>query len=111
MLIGGLTFRRKKEPEKKATRARFGELNLVRSIITPEKMRLLREIKESNPSSIYELAKSLKRDIKSVRNDLKKLEDVGFIELNYIKKSRKSKIEKVKPILKIGKLNVVIEIA
>lgn len=110
LIIGKLGFKRK-EIEKRAEKARFGKLGLIRNIITPEKMRLLREIKAKNPSSIYELAKSVKRDIKSVRNDIVRLEEIGFVKLKHFKKTRRTKIQKVKPTLKIGRLNIVIEFA
>lgn len=110
MLAGrfGKRFKRLIATQKRAEKARIDKLNLVRSIITREKTRIIREIKESEPSSIYELAKSLKRDIKSVRDDIKQLEKVGFIKLKTIKEKR-TKIIRVKPELAIGRLNITIE--
>lgn len=103
----GKRFRKLAEQVKKTEKARFGKLSSLRRIITEEKMRMLREIKESSPDSIYELAKSLKRDIKSVREDLKQLASIGFVKLKRLK--TKKKIKKTKPILAIERLNVIIE--
>lgn len=109
----GKRFKRFAEIKKKTEKSKFGELSLTRKVLTESKMRILRKIKESAPSSIYELAKSLKRDIKSVREDVKQLSKIGFIKLKRqkIKNRRKIQRVKVKPILKIERLNVVIEFA
>lgn len=108
LIIGRLRFRKNDDLRKKLENARFGKLAIVRSIITPEKFKLLKEIKERNPSSIYELAKSLRRDIKSIRQDLKQLEEVGFIKLERIKD--KKRVRKTKPILALDRLNLIIDL-
>lgn len=53
----------------------------LRHLLSNEKARLLHIIKTQKPSSIYDLSKKLKRDFKSVRDDVKLLERFGFIEL------------------------------
>src|SRR3989344_5599464 len=57
------------------------DLSLVRKILTNEKARILHVIKMHQPSSIYNLAKFLGRDFKTVREDLLLLKKFGFIDL------------------------------
>ncbi len=105
----GTRFKRLAELESKAEEAKFNRLGLVRGIITMEKMRILREIKEHSPSSIYELAKRLGRDIKTVRQDIKQLVEVGFLSLERTK--IKGKVQRVKPVLAVDSLTIVIDLA
>ncbi len=84
------------------------KLALIRSVLTEEKMRILRTIKERQPSSIYELAKFLGRDLKTVREDLKRLTDASFIRLETLKEKNR---KRVKPVLEVKRLNIVIDFA
>ena len=59
----------------------FEGLSALRRLLSNEKARLLHTIKEENPGSIYGLAKILKRDFKSVSEDIKLLERFGFIDM------------------------------
>lgn len=104
----GTRFKRLAGHEARTEEAKFNRLGLVRSIITEEKMRILREIKERPPSSIYELAKHLRRDLKTVRQDIKRLAEIGFLSLERTK--TKGKIEKVKPVLAVNSLTIVIDL-
>lgn len=79
----------------------------VRQILSNEKARLLHIIKAKKPNSIYELAKLLGRDFKAVRQDVKILEDFGFIELLA---SNKNGRERLKPVVDIDKLVISIEL-
>lgn len=85
----------------------FSELSDFRQILSNEKAKILYSIKNDKPESIYRLAKILKRDFKSVRDDVKVLEKVGFIEL--VKES-KGQRKKLKPVLVIDSLHVVFDI-
>ena len=58
----------------------FSDIALLRGLFSNEKAKILYFLKHKKPKSIYDLAKSLKRDLKSVRQDLKLLERFGFIE-------------------------------
>ncbi len=58
----------------------FSDIALLRSLFSNEKAKILYFLKHNNPKSIYSLAKSLKRDLKSIRQDLKLLERFGFVE-------------------------------
>ena len=59
----------------------FEGLSVLRQLLSNEKARILHTIKTQNPSSIYDLAKKLGRNFKSVRDDVKLLERFGFIEM------------------------------
>src|SRR3989344_853995 len=59
----------------------FDSLSSLRKLLSNEKARILYMIKTKKPSSIYNLAKLLSRDFKSVSEDIKLLERFGFIEM------------------------------
>ena len=85
----------------------FTGLASLRNLLTNEKARILHVIKEQKPESIYGLAKVLKRDFKSVTEDLKLLERFGFIEFVETKKNNRIRH---KPELLINSLTINIEI-
>ncbi|MFH1255672.1 MAG: MarR family transcriptional regulator [Candidatus Diapherotrites archaeon] len=59
----------------------FENIETLRKIITNERLRLLRLIRTEKPKTIYALAKIAKRPYSNVFNDVKKLEELGLIEL------------------------------
>ncbi len=81
----------------------FSELADLRRILSDEKAKILNIIKSQNPSSIYDLAKMLKRDFRSVFQDVKILERFGLIEL---KPHTKGKRKSLKPEPSIDTLQV-----
>jgi len=81
----------------------FKGLASLRSLLSNEKARIINVIKTRNPKSIYNLAKMLQRDFKSVSEDIKLLEEFGFIDL--IKEST-GKRERLKPIVIIDILKI-----
>jgi len=83
------------------------EISVLRSLLSNEKARILHVIKTKQPNSIYELAKILGRDFKSVRQDITLLEEFGFIEMIPIHKGRR---EKLKPLLVLDTLEIKIEL-
>ncbi len=85
----------------------FKSLSALRSILSNEKARLLNVIKTQEPKSIYKLAKILKRDFKSVFEDIKLLERFGIID-RVLEKTGKR--ESHRPILTIDTLNIIINI-
>ena len=82
-------------------------ISSLRQLLTNEKARLMHVLKVKQPNSIYELAKLLGRDFKSVRSDITLLESLGFIEMIPIHKGKR---EKLKPLLVIDELNIKIEV-
>jgi predicted transcriptional regulator len=61
------------------------------SILTRERIKLLRTIKEKKPASITELAKAVGRDRRNVVSDLRYLEGFGLVEVEAKKKKKGAK--------------------
>ena len=76
-------------------------------MLSNEKAKILYSIRYDKPTSIYHLSKLLKRDFKSVREDLIVLEKFGFIEF---KKELKGNRKSLKPVLVIDSLHINFEI-
>ena len=72
------------------------EISSLRQLLSNEKARLLHICKTKQPDSIYQLAKLLGRDFKAVRQDIKLLEQFGFIELI---SSHKHGRERLRPVV------------
>jgi predicted transcriptional regulator len=78
----------KGEKVKKHEGVSFESLEAMRKVLTGERLRILKTIKREHPSSIYELAKLLKRDIKNTFSDVQFLAQAGLIELKKTKDDR-----------------------
>lgn len=85
----------------------FDSLDSLRKILTHEKAKILNTLKNKTPKSIYELAKFLKRDFKSVSDDVKLLEKFGFITLVSEKTGNR---ERLRPVLAITSLHIILKI-
>jgi len=83
------------------------EISNLRHLLSNEKARLLHIAKTKQPESIYKLAKLLSRDFKSVRHDIKILEQFGFIELISVHKNNR---ELLKPVVDADKVIITINI-
>ena len=82
-------------------------LDDLRKILTPERIRILQVIKNGKPNSIYELSKLLERDRSAVMRDLEFLNKLGFVEFKEERwKKRKSK----KPIVPYDEIEVSIPV-
>ncbi|MBI5148245.1 hypothetical protein HZA33_01045 [Candidatus Pacearchaeota archaeon] len=81
----------------------FSDISMLRQLLSNEKARILYTLQHKKPSSIYELAKLLERDFKSVRMDLELLKQFGFIRFQ---SESKGKRRMLKPILNITKLDL-----
>ena len=60
----------------------FENLVAIRKVLTENRLKILKIVKKEHPSSIYELAKMLKRDVKNTFDDIQFLVNVGLIELD-----------------------------
>ena len=80
----------------------FESINTLRKVLTPKRLELLKVIKEKSPGSIYELAKIVDRDLKSVTTDVKVLEEYWLVSLEKSEEGRK----KTKPEVSFDKLNI-----
>lgn len=76
------------------TRKKKGALSVTTikelgTILTHERIRMLRIIRENNPASISELATMLGRDWKNVSVDINYLFNLGLVELRQYRKNKK----------------------
>lgn len=85
----------------------FSDISLLRKLLSNEKAKILYTLKNKKPKSIYNLAKILGRDFKSVSQDVKLLEKFGFIEL---KKTSTGKRQALTPELAVSSINLVISV-
>ena len=85
----------------------FEGLGALRKLISNEKARILHVIKNKNPKSIYDLAKILQRDFKSVNDDVKLLERFGFLDFISEKTGKR---QRLRPIIVIDSMNIEIKI-
>lgn len=81
----------------------FKGLASLRSLLSNEKARIINVIKTRNPKSIYDVAKMVQRDFKSVSQDIKLLEEFGFIDL--IQENTGSR-KRLKPVVVIDSLKI-----
>ena len=51
------------------------------SLLTPNRLALLRAVRSERPASLYELAQMVHRDLKNVHDDLRLLETYGLIRM------------------------------
>ncbi|MBI3593033.1 MAG: ArsR family transcriptional regulator [Nitrospirae bacterium] len=79
----------------------FESLEVMRKAVTPERVRILKVIKEKHPDSIYELAKLLGRNLKNVSDDVHYLAELGLIELG---KGKSNGREKIIPLVNYDKI-------
>jgi len=73
----------------------FEGLAALRHVLSNQKARLLSTVKHKSPKSIYELAKFLERDFKSVNDDVKLLKRFGFIDLISEKSGNRKRLKPV----------------
>jgi len=85
----------------------FSDVAILRKLLSNEKCRILYTLKHKKPKSIYEIAKLLGRDFKSVYEDLKMLERFGLIEFHL---SKVGKRESLAPVLVVDNLKIIVRI-
>ena len=73
----------------------FDSIDTMRNVLTNNRLFILKTIRKNKPGSIYELAKILNRDLKSVNQDLKLLSEIGLVALEKIETERKRVIPHV----------------
>ena len=74
----------------------FENLAAFRRALTEKRLEVLHVIKKERPSSVYELAKLLKRDVKNVTQDLEYLKQIGLVEIRRTKEKQERNIPEVK---------------
>jgi predicted transcriptional regulator len=85
----------------------FSGISALRQLLSDERARILHTIKTKDPPSLYNLAKVLGRDFKSVRQDVKLLEKFGFLELET---NSIGKREMLKPILAVESVVITVNL-
>jgi len=91
------------EMVKKESGVYFTSFEAFRKVFTPKRLELLHTIKTRKPSSINELARMAKRDVKNVADDVKYLEQIGLIE-------KKETNKKIAPVIKYDKIELEIAV-
>lgn len=85
----------------------FEALTMLRRLLSNEKAKLLHFLRTKNPGSIYELAKMLGRDFKSVNKDIKLLETFGFVDMIPEKTGKR---DRLRPVLTVNSMHIHIKI-
>lgn len=85
----------------------FSEISALRQLLNNEKARILHVIKHEKPSSLYALAKILKRDFKSVQQDIKLLEHFSFVRLISEKSGKRNRL---RPVVAADSVNIIFNI-
>lgn len=85
----------------------LSSINELNSILTPERVKILKVIRDCSPQSISELADILDRDRRNVTHDLMYLKGLGFVDFDDEIKSKKEK----KPIVDYDVVHVTIPIS
>jgi predicted transcriptional regulator len=83
----------------------FDSIDSMRAVLTNNRLLILKTIREQKPKSIYELAKTLGRDLKNVNQDLKLLSDIGLVTLKKVdtaKKRTQPSVDYAKIVLEIA---------
>jgi predicted transcriptional regulator len=87
---------------KKEERVYFTSFEAFRKALTPKRLELLHLIKTHRPSSINQVARLVKRDIKNVSDDLKYLAQIGLVERKETEKEISPTIDYDKILLEIA---------
>jgi len=101
------TFSIMKTPKVSKKDYNFSGLTALRNLLGNEKARILHVIKTQKPTSIYDLAKKLGRNFKSVMDDIKLLERFGFVE--FVQEKTKNRIRH-KPEIVVDSITIHIKI-
>jgi predicted transcriptional regulator len=59
----------------------FANLKEMRRVLTERRLDILKTIRDQKPSSVYQLAKILDRDLKNVIQDLSYLQELGIVAI------------------------------
>ena len=79
-------------------------VDVMREMLTNERLRILKTIREKEPHTIYALAKLVARPYSNVFSDVKKLAEMGLIDLGKTKKGA------VEPKAKYERLTITIPV-
>jgi len=94
-------------PQKEGKIIYVDSLEALRSLMTKGRLSMLSEVHKGKPGSLYELARSMKKDIKTVATDAKILSEMGLLELKAYKEGGR---KKVRPVTRVRKISVEVPI-
>ncbi len=80
----------------------FDSIDQFRKIITSKRIELLKVIRHKKPKSIYELAKLVNRSVDNVNNEIRLLEQMGFLETEKSKEGR----SRLMPLVDFDKIEI-----
>jgi predicted transcriptional regulator len=80
----------------------FTSLEAFRKALTPQRLGLLRLIRETAPASLHELARLAHRNIKNVSDDVRYLAQVGLVDLREGEKKVSARVSYDKILLEIA---------
>jgi predicted transcriptional regulator len=92
------------EKVKKHQAIYFESLDVMRKVLTEERLKIVKAIRKNHPASIYELAKILRRDVKNTFDDVQFLAQAGVLEFkkkNDIREKTTPKVDYDKIVLEI----------
>ncbi len=95
------------EKVKKQEGLYFENLEAMRKVLTENRLKILKVVKKDRPSSVYELAKLLKRDVKNTHDDVQLLAGLGLLGLTKTKDGR----ERNTPVVNYEKILLEIQVA
>ena len=93
---------RRGEKVKKESGVYFTSLEAFRRALTPKRFELLHVVKTEQPSSINQLARLVKRDIKNVAEDVAYLIQIGLIKPQESKKQTSPRVDYEQIVLEIA---------
>ncbi len=73
----------------------FSDIATFRKFLTEKRIEMLHAIRQKKPESIYDLAKFLNRDLKSVNTDLAVLKRLDLVQLEKQKRGRTRVVPRV----------------
>jgi predicted transcriptional regulator len=78
-------------------------IEVLRTLLTRERLGMLSQVRKSRPLSLYSLAKLMKKDIKTISTDAGILSQAGLLKLETYKEGKKTK---VRPRVTASKINL-----
>ena len=91
-VVGTMTAIEKGKRVKPRKGEYFENLDAVRSILTENRLALLRLIRKHKPDSVAELARLAGRDFKHVHGDVALLEDLGLVRSTVNKQGKPTRL-------------------
>lgn len=89
------------KPISPSDRILFRDWDALYAVVTPKRMELLRHLRAEPAESLRALARSLKRDVKRVHQDVAALSELGVIERDEVTGRLSSKVDEITSTIRI----------